>query len=321
MVKKKVYIWADADEKIGYGHFIRCLALVDMLKDEFNCVYYTKTPTEYQKREVKQICSLRELPSGDIKYSIFLEELSGDEIVVLDNYFFTSEFQKAVKDKGSKLIIFGSNDRHYYADILINFTNLQKQSFSAESYTRICLGLQWALLRSEFYKKITTSRNSKGILVCIGGTDQFCYAEKISNHIRSSHPEHPIMIIATDRIGEQRIAEFKNNGYELCLNLSARQMAEAFRKNKIAILSASGVAIEALSQKCNVIAGYYVDNQINIYKALTEDNYIWPVGDFSDVDLLSSIDNAIGQIYEGKTKKSFETANTIELYQQLFRDL
>lgn len=321
MTRKKVFIWAEADSKIGFGHFIRCLALADMLKEEFECIFYTKSPTDYQKREVEKICTLRELPSVDIRFSLFLEELSGDEIVVLDNYFFTSEYQKAIKEKGCKLVTFGSNDKHYYADVLLNFTNLHRNTFSTESYTQVCLGLQWTLLRSEFYKKVSTTTSSAGIVICIGGTDQFGYTEIISTHIISSHPEYPIKIISTDRIGDQRISDFKKKGFDFRLNLSAQQMANAFRSSNIAIVSASGVAVEALSQRCNVIAGFYVDNQINIYNTLVEDNYIWPAGDFSKDDLLSSIDNAITQISEGKKKKIFEPVNTIHLYLQLFRDL
>lgn len=321
MTRKKVLIWADADSKIGFGHFIRCIALVEILKDEFDCIFYTQSPTDYQRQEVNKVCTLRELPSDNSKFHLFLNELKGNEIVVLDNYFFKSEYQKDIKERGCKLVMFGSNDKYYYADALINFTNLDRRSFLTEDYTRIYIGLQWSLLRSEFYRNLSSSKSSKGIVICIGGTDQFCYAEKISNRIKLSHPEYPIKIISTDRIGEQRISEFKKNGFELRLNLTARQMAETFRENSIAIVSASGVAIEALSQRCNVIAGYYVGNQINIYNTLVDNNYIWSVGDFSSDKLLSDIDIAIEEISEGKRKEVFESRNTKHLYLQLFRDL
>lgn len=34
-------------------------------------------------------------------YDEFLSSLQGDEIVVLDNYFFTTDYQRAIKQKGA----------------------------------------------------------------------------------------------------------------------------------------------------------------------------------------------------------------------------
>ena len=42
---QKIYLRADASAAIGYGHFIRTLALVDMLKDDFDCTFFTCHPT------------------------------------------------------------------------------------------------------------------------------------------------------------------------------------------------------------------------------------------------------------------------------------
>lgn len=42
---KKIYFRADASAQIGYGHFIRTLAIADMLKSEFDCTFFTVSPT------------------------------------------------------------------------------------------------------------------------------------------------------------------------------------------------------------------------------------------------------------------------------------
>ena len=36
---QKIIFRADAGAGIGYGHFIRSLALADMLKNDFDCVF------------------------------------------------------------------------------------------------------------------------------------------------------------------------------------------------------------------------------------------------------------------------------------------
>lgn len=318
MKRKKVYIRADADLQIGFGHFIRCLALVEMLNKYFDCFFYTQSPTEYQRKEVENICALKALPADDRKFQYFLNELSGDEIVVLDNYFFSSDYQKSIKDKGCKLVVFGSNDRHYYADVVINYTNLNPLQFFTEPYTRLCLGLEWVLLRPPFYIEKTVERGVRSFVICLGGTDQFCFAEKFSSHIFRICPNAIIRIVMTDVVGKKRINDLITQGCSVFVNLTAEEMSEIFRISDIALVSASGVAVEALSQHANVIAGYYVENQKNIYKTLIEENYIWPVGDFFSEDVLQLLTDSISRIHNGERKRIYNSENTIEKYQQLF---
>lgn len=316
---RKVYLRADASDRIGYGHFIRTLALADMLKDDFDCTFFTKSPNAFQKDELQKVCRLVELPSDDSKYDEFLDYLSGAEIVVLDNYFYTSVYEKAIKEKGCKLVSIGTNDRHYYADAVVNFTKLQPSDFSSESYTKFCLGLEWTILREPFYEQRNVEK--KGFVICIGGTDQFAYSERFYDILNSRYPQELISIIATDRIGQQRINAFITKGVNLQLNLTAEQMALQFAQAKIAIVSASSVAIEALSQGANVVAGHYVDNQLNIYRALQEDGYIWGVGAFTDINVINNILEVVTAIERGEMKKIFEANNTVLRYRELFKSL
>ena len=39
---KKILFRADGNEEIGYGHVIRSLALADMLKENFECIFVTR---------------------------------------------------------------------------------------------------------------------------------------------------------------------------------------------------------------------------------------------------------------------------------------
>ena len=93
----KIYFWADADSYIGYGHFIRTLALAEMLKDDFDCTFFTQFPTTFQKVEVERICKLVALPNNETKFDVFLNLLEEKVIVFLDNYFFSSSYQNKSK--------------------------------------------------------------------------------------------------------------------------------------------------------------------------------------------------------------------------------
>lgn len=316
---KKVYFRADASAEFGFGHFIRSLALADMLKDEFDCKFFTQQPTKFQIVEMEKVCPYVILPADDSKYDIFLRYIEGDEIVLLDNYFYSADYEKNLKEKGCKVISLGDNTRHYYADAVVNFTKLQSNDFSVESYTRMCLGLDWTILRTPFYSLHNNLRSN--IVICIGGTDQYGYSEYFATAISEAYPMSNIQIIATDRIGEERIKGLQNSRYQLLLNLTANQMAETFSKAKVAIVSASSIAIEALSQGANVIAGYYVENQKNIYRTLKEDGYIWGVGDFLEERCISIILDAIKVIKNDECKIPFCPHNAIDNYKTLFHTL
>ena len=316
---RKVFLRADASDKIGFGHFIRTLALADMLKDEYDCTLFTQAPNDFQKEEVRRVCNLVELPADDSKLEAFLNYLTGDEIVFLDNYFFTSEYEKSIKDKGCKLISIGTNDRHYFADAVINYTKLRPEDFSAEPYTHFCIGLDWTILRKSFY--IERKEKKKDIVICIGGTDQYAFSEQFHDSIKKEYSQYLVKIIATDRIGVQRIENFKHKGVDLLLNQTAEQIANLFSKTAIAVVSASGVALEALSQGAEVIAGTYVDNQTNIYRALNEDGYIWGIGCFNDPEINKRLFESIDAIENGEHKKRFVAQNTINKYKDLFSNL
>lgn len=184
MTRRKIFFRADAGAQIGYGHFIRTLALADMLRDDFDCTFFTQSPSEYQQREAEEVCPLVALPSDDSKFEEFIDCLKGEEFVVLDNYFYTSEYQKQIKEKGCKLVcIDDMHDKHYYADVVINHGLIDKKLFDIESYTRLCLGLDYALLRKPFIQASSTVKNPNSWFISFGGTDYLNLTEK---HCRQS---------------------------------------------------------------------------------------------------------------------------------------
>lgn len=56
MNKSKIYFRADASANIGYGHFVRTLALADMLKENFDCTFFTSAPTDFMRQEMEKVC-------------------------------------------------------------------------------------------------------------------------------------------------------------------------------------------------------------------------------------------------------------------------
>lgn len=280
-MNNKVYFRADADKTIGFGHFSRSLALADMLKDSFDCTFFTQTPTEYQKTEIEKVCKLIALPDDDSKFDLFLKYLSGDEIVFLDNYFFTSEYQLEIKKKGSKLICLGTNDRHYYCDVLINYAESSPEIFSVEPYTKVRLGMDWVILRKPFRNVSVPQERQKHhrIVICFGGTDQFGLTEKTVDVIKTLGTPCTISLIAADSFGKDRLDALEKNGVDCHVNARAEEIAELFKCSDCLISSASTITHEGLACQIPVMCGYYVDNQRRMYQYFIENHLVLGLDD------------------------------------------
>lgn len=312
---RKILFRADASAEIGYGHFIRTLALADMLKDNFECVFYTQAPSEYQRKECEKFCKLVELPADDSRFQLFLDGLQGDEIVVLDNYFYTTEYQKAIKAKGCKLVCIDDlHDKHYVADVVINHGFASEADFSKENYTQLYTGPNYALLRAPFLKKDDTiKRNENRWVVCFGGSDQNDYTGKAVRQLKKRIDSPEIVAVVGD--GYQFIHDLKETGVVIRQRLSAEIMAELFRSAANVVCSASSVCYESLASGCKIYAGYYVDNQKDFYWDLKTRGHIIPLGELHqcDWDLLTKKNN--------KMTKWFDFSHVQLNYRALFYSL
>lgn len=283
---QKIYFRADAGSAIGYGHFIRTLALADMLKEDFDCTFFTCHPTPYQMGEMERVCAYVTLQE-ETHYDEFLSHLCGDEIVVLDNYFFITDYQRAIKQKGCHLVcIDDMHDKHYVADVVINHGLMDESLFDREDYTQLCLGHDWALLREPFLRPLPMCRSDKyagRVTVCFGGSDSNNLTGRFVRFLCSQEEvKHVIAIIGDKHCLDD---EFSHSKVTLLHNQSAEQIVSLFRETDIAFLSASTVCLEALSQQVPVALGYYVDNQKEIYANCVFGNFALPLGNLLNLDM------------------------------------
>ena len=278
MNKRKIYFRADASAEIGYGHFIRTLALADMLKDEFDCTFFIQTPTEYQISEMEKVCKYKPLPSDDTKFDIFLDLLKGDEIVVLDNYFYTTDYQRQIKNKGCKLVcIEDMHDKHYVADVVINHVLTDKKLFSVEPYTILALGLDYALLRKPFLLPISNDRKKGHWFVSFGGTDYDNITAKFVEILNSNQRVKSITVVIGDSYKHRdSLKQFTN--IEIKKNLTAKEMQMEISRSQFAVLPSSSVCIEAIACGCKIASGYFVDNQREYADLLSSQKYVYSLG-------------------------------------------
>ena len=300
MNKRTIIFRADGGSDIGMGHFIRTLSLAEMLKEEFYCIFATRNPTEYQIEEIKKICDSRiDLPEDESHFKIFLDYLKGDEIVVLDNYYYSTEYQNQIKNKGCKLVcIDDTHDKHYLADIVINHAITDKKVFSTEPYTRLLTGFSYALLRKEFLQSAPDREiheKFRHAFICIGGADFNNLTCKFLDDLNKIDQITEITIVTGNAYNYTHLLAEKVNKYSckieihLCHDLTALELITEMNKADFGIVPSSTVLFETISQKLPVITGYYVDNQKEIASNLKDKFHLILVkGDLNNKNIIYS---------------------------------
>lgn len=279
--KRKIFFRADAGPEIGYGHYIRSLALADMLKQDFDCTMFTQVPTDFQLRECESVCPIVALPDDDSKFEKFLEYLHGDEIVVLDNYFFTTDYQRAIKAKGCQLVcIDDMHDKHYVADVVINHGCKEASFFDVEPYTRLCLGMDYALLRRPFRNPDQHERVPNSYAICFGGADAYNLTYEYAKELSKCNCA-TFAIVGDGYRYEDTLKTLPS--VEIRKRLSADEMASLFSSVENVICSASTTCYEALACGARVYAGWYVENQKEIYHLLETNRQIVPLDNLREV--------------------------------------
>ncbi|OWU91763.1 UDP-2,4-diacetamido-2,4,6-trideoxy-beta-L-altropyranose hydrolase [Flavobacterium sp. WLB] len=312
-MKRRVVFRSDGNSIIGYGHFTRTLGLAALIKEEFNCIYATKIPTDYQRKEINKICSqLIELSDNDNQYDEFLSYLDKDDIVVLDNYFFDSEYQQEIRNIGCKLIyIDDHNDKNYVCDALINnIPGFEYNSFKKEGYTKLYLGTDYALLRKEFFnpKYRSIKKQTNTVFMSFGGADSYNISEKIMFFLNDIGSFSEINLLIGDAYNFfPSLEKFKN--LKIHKNIDADEVALLIAGSDICIVPASSLLNETASIGSKILVGYFADNQIQPYNHFVDNHLAIGVGDYRNVDFNS---------FKTKIKEVMESSFLIENQKKVY---
>lgn len=281
---------ADAGRNIGYGHFVRSCALAGYLREEFDCLVVTRNPdgplSDFQIRTaIESGAAVRVLKATDIESadSEFLDIIQQDDIVVLDNYYFSTIYQKKIRERVKALVcIDDMHDRHFVSDVVMTFCPLIRDQFSMETYTEFYGGIEWSFLREPFIAPLPPDKNisSKGrIVIAIGGADPLGLTGKMIGVVRKVCPDKKIDAIA----GNSILQEYSDDDNVIIhRQLDARSIAELFDNSDWGLFPASTVCVEAFSRHLPVVAGHFVDNQEEFYTHGVNKGWFGALGDLTD---------------------------------------
>tara|TARA_Y100000591_G_C21796867_1_gene679832 strand:+ start:490 stop:1509 length:1020 start_codon:yes stop_codon:yes gene_type:complete len=185
-----IVVRVDASVEIGAGHFVRQLALAQLLIDEGLDVHFLTKTTQKEliNQAIKEGVDVQTLVNSmtieeDAKETADYAKKIGAQWIILDGYSFITKYQQALKDEGVKLLCVDDMAHcHFVADIVLNQNTTDARIYSKEPYTQLLMGPEFALLRREFrlFESKKVIRNEiKDIMITMGGSDEKNMTETI----------------------------------------------------------------------------------------------------------------------------------------------
>ncbi len=212
-----VVIRADANSKIGMGHVMRCLSVVDALLKRGEevlfvtaddtpvplltkkCIPYRVLHTDYadMEAELPELWEvLRELPQGAESPDATLAQKNTS--ILVDSYYVTEKYLAALKKRITTIYMDDIYAFSYPVDMLINYNiygeEMGYEKDAAFADTKLLLGANYVPLREEFSagagyvqsrKALSlgaanvTPAEEGGILITTGGSDSFNLAGQL----------------------------------------------------------------------------------------------------------------------------------------------
>lgn len=297
MIKRRALFRVDGNAHIGMGHLVRSLALADVLKSEYQCCIIIQDTNieiiDYVKSELEDVFIIPSTQDYQSESELISRKyISYNDIVILDGYFFNSEYQLKIKSTGCKLICVDDVIKDYfYSDVIINHApGININKYKKENYTKVYSGLGYALLREPFYqiqrRKKVPRLLTKGI-ISFGGSD---YPNNTLNYANIflttefNQIEKINLILGASYVHEDLLrTSLKNtNKFEIFKNINAFKLISLIKNSDFALVSASSISIECAKIGIPLYLICTADNQNHFYDFMLRNKCAGNINEITD---------------------------------------
>jgi UDP-2,4-diacetamido-2,4,6-trideoxy-beta-L-altropyranose hydrolase len=323
--KLNVLLRCDGNLHIGLGHVYRCVAMAEMLKENFNCIFVLShlsnfekvIPSEYQIITLDKEVSLQN-EAGWINENYTVQSTA----VVLDGYHFDSAYQKKIKEFNFKFVYVDDlQNELMYADAVINHApGIDPKAYKKSSVTNLYLGTDFVLLRKHFLQLAKSPHNSyspvSSMLISMGGSDEHNITLKMAKTLLNIEKIKEVNIIVGAAFKHKKALDdlISNSGKKIKMhaNLSELKMAELLKGCDAVVVPCSTICLESIAANKPIFAGFSANNQFNLYTWFKNNRIIFNLNDLQNIS-----ETQIKNIVEEKISNPSEINDMLLLQKKL----
>ena len=267
-----IFIRADANEKIGTGHVMRCLSIASAFSVAGEDVYFV---TADHRGDIlincagfRALClgSCWTVMEGEVPRLLEMIREYKPQILLVDSYYVTESYFQKLSGEVRVAYIDDMNLASWNIDYLINY-NIFADVFNYSGYdrtkTKLLLNPQYAPLREEFrcLPRHEVKENITDILVSAGGADPEGISERLIRDVCPREPDinfHFIIGALNPRIDDIKKLECRN----IILHINEQHMSALMIQCDVAISAAGTTLYELCAAGIPTITYILADNQI-----------------------------------------------------------
>lgn len=292
------YIRADANEKIGTGHVMRCLSIAEELRRHGESVTFI-TADERSRGMIEEqgfsiICLNSMWNDLEKEISSLIRVIKAQEIssLLIDSYFVTEAYLKEIGKYTKIIYIDDINQFLYPVDLLVNYNiyagelEYEKRYREAGLDTKFLLGCSYVPLREEFCcidRKI--SETVSRVLITSGGTDSWdavggileTFAEKQWFGMTEFH-----VILGRFNKNREKLEKRWEDHKNVVLLSNIKNMAEQMKQCDIAVTAGGVTTYELCAVGIPSVMYTLADNQMDIANTVSRLGIIPWVGDIRE---------------------------------------
>jgi spore coat polysaccharide biosynthesis predicted glycosyltransferase SpsG len=294
-LNSEIIIRANGSTKSGLGHLYRGLAISECIPKGIDFTFVTN----YNKINTISNSEINVYILNDTEDDfIVFEKFANLKLIIIDGYTFGSNYQKKLRNKGyCSIYIDDLANEYMYSDIVINHSpGFKKNEYFGEPYVKYFLGPKYSIIRKDFVENKISTKTKKGILVMMGGSDQFDITKKILKYLNKNYKTNdPIyVVLGNNYLHFNKQFIFNNLNIVIYRNLKASELSELMMKSKFGIMPASTVLYEFLMCGGFALCGHYIENQIKVYNYFLMNKLIFPLGNLNidfEKELIYGLEN------------------------------
>jgi len=312
-MKNIIFIRVDSSTKIGYGHFMRCMALADTLQKNFEINFITRSLegsliSDIQKkgfgifRFYSNSEKINEKNDAQKTISLIKKHSGQKNILIIDNYQLSKKWETYAKPFVHKLIVIDDlPNRSHNCDLLIDqnlhtkVNGLYKGLIPSNCIKLI--GPKFSMIRKEFrmMRKSVKPRTFpiKKILVSFGGSDIENQTPVALNSIKKMNGKINVdVVVGKANKCKKTLKIFCNKNKHFTYHEQIDNIADLMLSSDLSIGSSGSTTWERCSLGLPAIVSISSNDQRDTANSLSKKKCVINLGDVKKVKESSYI-NAI----------------------------